>query len=110
MPNALTKPAAASPAVSASAPTASVMTGATSGAGLPIAGSSDWNSSHSLTKPLSGGRPAMARLPTRKQAAVHGSRRMSPPRRFMSRRPVACTTEPAPRNSRLLKTVWFSAW
>ena len=41
IPKALTNAAAASPPVSARTPTASVMSGATRGTGLPIPGSSD---------------------------------------------------------------------
>src|SRR6185369_1708083 len=78
IPKALTNPAAASPAVSASTLTASVMSGATIGARLSMPGSSDWKRSHSLTKPFSGGSPAMARAPTRKKAAVQGRPRMRP--------------------------------
>ena len=68
-----------------------------------------WNSSHSETKPLSGGRAEIAAAPTRKQALVTGSRWISPPNRSMSRSCVACSTAPAPMNSRLLNSVWFKA-
>ena len=66
------------------------------------------NTTHSLTKPLSGGRPTMATEPTRNATAVSGIRRASPPSRSISRVPVARTTAPAPRNSRLLNSAWFS--
>ncbi len=110
IPNALTNPAAASPPVRASTPTASVRRGATRNAGLPMPGSSDWKRSHSLTKPFSGGSPAMEREPVKKNAAVQGSRRIRPPSRFMSRVWVAWRTEPAPRNSSPLNAAWFKAW
>ncbi len=109
MPKALTKPAAASPPVRARTPTASVISGATRGAELPMPGSKDWKSSHSLTKPFRGGKPAMAREPIRKKSAVHGSRRIRPPSRFISRVCVAWSTDPAPRNSSPLNAAWFSA-
>ena len=72
--------------------------------------SSAWNVSHSLTKPLSGGSAAMATAPTRKHAAVHGMRFISPPSASMLRVPVACSTAPAPRKSRLLNAAWLTAW
>ena len=58
-----------------------------------------WNSSHSETKPLSGGKAEAASAPTRKKAAVRGMRWMRPPSPSRSRRPVACSTAPAPRKS-----------
>src|SRR5439155_355379 len=72
--------------------------------------SSAWNMSHSLTKPLSGGNPAIATAPTRKQAAVHGWRLISPPSASMSRVPVPCRTPPAAMKSRLLNAAWFTTW
>ena len=86
------------------------MSGATRGTGLPMPGKSDWKSSHSLTKPFSGGSPAMASEPVKKQRAVQGSPRIRPPSRFMSRVCVAWRTDPAPRNSSPLNAAWFSAW
>ena len=59
------------------------------------------SSSHSDTKPLSGGRPAMASAPTSVSHATQGMRWMRPPSRPRLRSPVACSTEPVPRNSRL---------
>ena len=109
MPKAFTKHAAARPAVRASMPTASTMPTATSGRGLAMPGRSDWKSSHSLTKPLSGGSPAMASAPTRKSGAVHGMLRTSPPRRFMFHVPVAWATAPAARKSSPLNAAWLSA-
>ena len=41
--------------------------------------------------------------PIRKKSAVSGMRRIRPPISSMLRVCVACTTEPAPRNSRHLK-------
>ncbi len=55
--------------------------------------------SHSLTKPLSGGRPETAREPSANNPAVHGIVRHNPPSRLISRVPVACSTEPAPKNN-----------
>ena len=110
MPKALTKQAAQSPAVRASMPSDSTISTATRGDGAPMPGRSDWKSSHSETKPLSGGSPEMAAEPTRKSAAVHGMPRIRPPRRFMSRMPVAWSTAPAPRKRRPLKTAWLTVW
>ena len=45
----------------------------------------------------------MATAPMRKYKAVVGMRRINPPIFSMLRVPVECKTEPAPRNSRLLK-------
>ena len=67
-----------------------------------------WNISHSETKPLSGGSAEMAAQPTRNATAVCGMRWMRPPRCSMSRSPVAVSTAPAPKNSRLLNTEWLS--
>ena len=109
IPKHFTKAAAARPAVSASMPSASTMSTAISGEATPIPGSSAWKSSHSLKKPFSGGSPAIATAPTRKQGPVHGIRWMSPPCRFMFRVEVAWTTEPAPRKSSPLKAAWLRA-
>ena len=49
----------------------------------------------------------MASAPTRKKAAVRGMRWMRPPSPSRSRRPVACSTAPAPRNSSDLNQEWF---
>ncbi len=110
IPKAFTKPAAASPPVRASAPTARVSSGDTSITGLPIPDSRDWKRSHSLTKPFRGGSPAIERAPIRKSTAVHGSRRIRPPNRFMSRVPVAWRIDPAPRKSNPLNAAWLRAW
>ena len=108
VPNALTDVAAARPPVRASAPTPSVSRMATDARGLATPGRKDWKSSHSLTKPLKGGSAAIESAPTRNAAAVHGIRLIRPPRRLRSRSPVACSTAPAPRKSRLLNAAWFT--
>ena len=69
-----------------------------------------WKISHSETKPLSGGSAEIATQPTRKAKAVSGMRWISPPRCSMSRSPVAVSTAPAPKNSRLLKSEWLNTW
>ncbi len=105
MPKALTNPAAARPPVKASEPTATVISAATTGCEMLTPGRSDWNKSHSPTKPFSGGSPAIATAPIRKNNAVHGIRLINPPIRFISRVWVACRTEPAPINISPLKAV-----
>ena len=67
MPKALTKQAAARPLVSASMPTATGINTATSGTGMLTPPSSDWKTSHSEAKPLSGGRAEMAAEPIREE-------------------------------------------
>src|SRR5262249_8529708 len=67
-----------------------------------------WKVSHSDTKPLSGGSAEIAAQPTRKTKAVCGMRWISPPRCSMSRSPVLVSTEPAPKNRRLLNTEWLN--
>ncbi len=57
------------------------------------------NSSHSETKPFSGGRPAMASDATSVVQATQGMRRISPPSLPRLRCRVACSTEPVARNS-----------
>ena len=93
MPAALTKVSAVSPPVRASTPTPMGMATAMAGfdEGRPC--SMAWSSSHSLTKPHSGGRAAMARPPTRKIEPVTGIRAQQPaelvevpgPRRLLDR-------------------------
>ena len=68
---------------------------------------SDCRSSHSLTKPFSGGSAAIAKAPMAKVAAVTGIRLASPPRLSRSRLPVADWMEPAPRNSKPLNAAWL---
>ena len=68
------------------------------------------SSSHSDTKPFSGGRPAIASVPTSASQATHGIRWMSPPSLPRLRSCVACSTEPVARNSRLLKNAWLRQW
>ena len=60
------------------------------------------NTSHSLTKPLSGGNPDMAAAPSANSPAVHGIARHNPPNKLIWRVPVACSTDPAPRNNKAL--------
>jgi len=72
-----------------------------------VASTSPRNTSHSLTKPLSGGSPQMATAPSANNPAVHGIGRHKPPRRLISRVPVACNTEPAPKNNSALNKPWF---
>ena len=66
-----------------------------------------WKVSHSETKPLSGGSAEMAMQPAKKANAVSGMRWMRPPSFSMSRSPVAVSTAPAPKNSRLLNSEWL---
>ena len=69
-----------------------------------------WKVSHSETKPFSGGSAEIATQPTRNAKAVFGMRWIRPPRCSMSRSPVAVSTAPAPKNSRLLNTEWLNTW
>ena len=59
---------------------------------------------------MSGGSAEIAAEPTRKTKAVSGMRWISPPRCSMSRSPVALSTAPAPKNSRLLNSEWLRTW
>ncbi len=52
----------------------------------------------------------MASVPTRARTATQGMRRISPPSFPRLRSPVAWSTEPVARNSRLLKKAWLSEW
>ena len=54
--------------------------------------------SHSLTKPLSGGKAEIDNTPTRKRPLVHGIRRAMPPSRSRSRVPAPASTAPVPIN------------
>ena len=104
MPKALTKQAAASAADSASsAPTAGTRNFRPHDGSCGLSRIA-WKVSHSETKPLSGGSAEIAAQPTRKTKAVCGMRWIRPPRCSMSRSPVAVSTAPAPKNSRLLKS------
>ena len=108
MPNALTKQAAASAADSASsAPTAGTRNFSPQDGSCGLSRIA-WKVSHSETKPLSGGSAEMATQPTRNTNAVCGMRWMRPPRCSMSRSPVAVSTAPAPKNSRLLNSEWLN--
>src|SRR5258708_22693841 len=72
-PNALTKHASVRAAVSASAPPASSGTTADGDApSLRPRPKRAWSVSHSLAKPLSGGPPEMAALPTNNTSVLHG--------------------------------------
>jgi len=111
-PNALTKVATPRPAVSATTPTANGMLTATTTVGGPVPVRlwiSPWSSSHSETNPLPGGRAAAASAPNATNAVVTGIRAASPPRRSRSRSPVARSTDPAPKNSSVLKAAWLTA-
>ncbi len=110
MPKALTKQAAANPLASASIATATGISTATSRLGMVAPPSRAWNTTHSETKPLRGGRAEIAAAPTRKKRAVRGIRLMSPPISSMLRVWVAWSTEPAPRKSRPLKQAWLIVW
>ena len=68
------------------------------------------SSSHSETKPPSGGSPALASTPTSVIQATQGMLRISPPSLPRLRSEVACSTEPVPRNSRLLNRAWLATW
>jgi hypothetical protein len=104
MPNALTKQAAASAAESASsAPTVGTRN-FSSHCGSAGLSRMAWKVSHSETKPLKGGSAEIAAEPMRKASAVRGMRWIRPPSRPMSRSPVAPSTAPAPKKSRLLNS------
>ena len=104
MPNALTKQAAARPLVSASMADGERHENRHLGlTGSPTPPSRDWKTSHSEANPFSGGSAEIAPRPIRKKKAVHGIRLIRPPISSMLRVPVACSTDPAPRNSRPLK-------
>ena len=109
-PAAFTKHARVRPLVSASPARPSVKTRLRSSRAIRVFWSNAWKSSHSLTKPLSGGSAEIAAAPRTKDAAVHGMSLTSPPRSFMLRVPVAWTTAPAPRKRRLLNAAWFTTW
>jgi hypothetical protein len=105
-PSTLVKQASASPPISAS-PAAATLATRSAVAASPLRNRA-WKTSHSLTKPLSGGRPTIAAEPTRNAAAVSGIRRPRPPSRSSARVPVARTTAPAPMRRRLVNSAWFS--
>ena len=110
MPNAFTKQAAASAADSASNAPSAGMAIFRPHCGRSGCSRMAWKVSHSDTKPFSGGRAEIAAQPTRKQNAVCGMRWIRPPRCSMSRSPVAFSTAPEPKNSRLLNTEWLKTW
>ena len=111
MPNALTKQAAARAVVRPrSAPPIGKASRTKVSLDVWKPSRSDWNTSHSLTKPFRKGRPEMAMAPSRKKPAVHGIRRARPPMCSIWRVPVAATTPPAPRKSSPLKRAWFRTW
>src|SRR6266568_9666016 len=70
----------------------------------------DCKSSHSDTKPLNGGKPAMESVQMSARLAAQGMRRIKPPSFPRLRVFVACKTEPVTRKSKLLKDGWLSAW
>ena len=109
-PNALTKQAAASAADSASIAPIAGTRNLSSHCGSAGLSRIAWKVSHSETNPLKGGSAEIAAEPTRKQNAVRGMRWIRPPRRSMSRSPVAVSTAPAPKKSRLLNTEWLKTW
>ena len=61
----------------------------------------------SLTNPFSGGRPQMATAPTRNINAVQGMALASPPSWSSCRVRAPWSTEPAQKNKRDLKRLWF---
>src|ERR1035437_4935611 len=61
-----------------------------------------------LQNPLSGGKPAIASAPRRKQALVIGICFLSPPSSLIRRTPVAYITPPTDLNRRDLKSAWLS--
>ncbi len=69
-----------------------------------------WNTSHSEAKPFRGGRAEMAAAPMSMATEVTGMRWMSPPRRSITREPVAVSTAPAPKKSRLFMAAWLNTW
>ena len=106
----MTKQAAASAADRASsAPTAGTSSFSAQGSSRGLSRIA-WKVSHSETKPFSGGSAEMAMHPARKAKAVCGMRRISPPSCSMSRSPVADSTAPEPKNSRLLNSEWLKTW
>ena len=109
IPNALTKHAAASPAVRASPARASANTRFSAGLRTLRFWSNAWNVSHSLTKPLRGGSPAMAAEPTRKHAAVHGMRLRAA---HLLHVPRARRVQHAARaeEQERLERGWFTVW
>ena len=111
MPKALTKQAAASAVVRPSrAPPIGKASRTKVSLDVWKPSSSDWKTSHSLTKPFRKGSPEMAMAPSRKNPAVHGIRRARPPMCSIWRVPQAATTPPAPRKSRPLNRAWFRTW
>ncbi len=110
MPNALMKqPAASAAARASSAPTAGTISFSPQWGNCGLTRIA-WNISHSDTKPLSGGSAEIAPQPTRHATAVRGMRWIRPPMRSMLFSPVAVSTAPATKNSRLLKTAWLKTW
>jgi hypothetical protein len=107
-PKAFTKQAAARPPVRASIAADNTTRRPVGPWNRLAAPSRAWKVSHSLTNPLSGGRPEMAMAPSRNSPAVHGMRRASPPSSSMLWTWVRLMTLPAPRKSRPLKAAWFN--
>ncbi len=101
----MTYPASAAQSATSAAPMG--ISRLTNECGIWSANRNDCSSSHSETKPLSGGSPARASAPMSESQATQGMRWMSPPRRPRLRSPVACSTAPVPRNSRLFIIAWL---
>ena len=81
-----------------------------SGTGRPVVNRKLCSSSHSDTKPPSGGNPALASTPSSVSQPTHGMVRIRPPSFPRLRSEVACSTLPVPRKSRLLKQAWLATW
>ena len=65
---------------------------------------------HLLTKPLNSGTPEIEKEATMAVTAVSGMNFISPPILFRSWVPVACSMDPALRNSRALNSPWLRTW
>ncbi len=109
-PKALTKQTAASAAERASMAPTTGTANFRSHCGSTDPARIAWKVSHSETKPLKGGSAEIATDPIRNTKAVRGILWMSPPRCSMSRSPVATSTAPEPRKSRLLNMAWLNTW
>ena len=106
-PNAFTNVATASPAVRATVATA---IGITTAVATPPAArpcTRACSSSHSLTNAGPSGNADPASAPSPNAAVVPGMPGRSPPSESRSRLPVACSTEPAARNSSVLNAAWL---
>ncbi len=104
IPNAFRKQKAASAPVSASAAAPTGRTILVNVSFKPKPRSSDCRVSHSLTKPLNGGRAEIASTPIRKRMAVVGIFLMRPPSFSVFFVCVENIMEPAPMNNNPLNT------